>query len=49
MAYKAPKITELGTLAELTSQNFNKNPGTGDTITIAPAPPVPVAGSSLKP
>ena len=49
MAYTAPKITELGTLAELTSQNFNKTPGTGDTITIAPAPPVPVPGSQYQP
>ena len=40
--YEAPKLTELGTLAELTLTNITKNPGSGDVIIIGgnsqPAP-----------
>jgi hypothetical protein len=40
--YETPKISELGSLADLTLQNFNKHAGSSDTITIAgvtlPAP-----------
>lgn len=47
MAYEPPTINDLGSVQDLTLQNFNKNPGSGDTITIAPNPPVPVPGSGL--
>lgn len=32
--YTTPSITELGTLAELTQTNINKNAGSGDVIVI---------------
>ena len=47
-SYESPAITELGTLEDLTSQNFNKNPGNSDTITIAGIS-VPAPGSGLSP
>ena len=48
MTYEAPQVRDLGTLAELTQTNFNKNPGSSDTITIGNNT-VPAPGSGIAP
>ena len=45
--YEAPKITEIGTITDLTEQNFNKNAGSSDTVTIGGVTaPIPGSGST---
>jgi hypothetical protein len=48
LKYEAPTVTDFGSLVELTEQNFNKNPGDSDTITIGVVT-VPAPGSGLAP
>jgi hypothetical protein len=45
MTYETPTVTDFGSLVDLTEQNFNKNPGGTDTITIGNNPPITVPGS----
>jgi hypothetical protein len=48
MTYETPTVTDFGSLVDLTEQNFNKNPGATDTVTIAGVT-TPIPGSGLSP
>jgi hypothetical protein len=48
LAYETPQVKDLGKLVDLTQQNFNKNPGASDTVTIAGVT-TPIPGSGLAP
>jgi len=46
--YESPRITELGSVQDLTLTTFHKSPGKGDVILIAGEPPIDVPGSGLS-